>query len=203
MNLNNNNINFINLNNTNNNFITENKYKTINLKTLIKDNFLLKKLKQNDLAGKNNIFDVNEKNLIKLLNNQKSILNKKNTLPDKIKLNLFTYTICCGRKNIYFERLQKLIKRDLSIENILKIINSHEIIVTILKDKQIIQNDLKANFYDKIKLLNVYSKRENTIIPNELAINTNNNFPDLINSNNFPNNLNTNQKNKIRRKVQQ
>jgi len=63
--------------------------------------------------------------------------------------------------------LQGLIRRDLSIENILYLVNSHEILKQVLKEKNILDIDTKPNFFDKINKLNWRGSIEIPMIKNE------------------------------------
>jgi len=69
---------------------------------------------------------------------------------------IFGYSRCFfwTRKNHYFKKLQGLIRRDLSLENILSVINSQYIIRNVLQEKNILDIDAYPNFFDKINNLN-------------------------------------------------
>lgn len=65
---------------------------------------------------------------------------------------IFYYKIfdCFQRKDKYFYKLQALIRKDLSIENILNIVNTHEIIKNFLNDSEIISLSDKIDFFEKL-----------------------------------------------------
>jgi len=72
------------------------------------------------------------------------------SVDDRVK-KIFSYNIWFCKKNEYYKKMQKIIRNDLSIENILSLVNSHEIIQKMLIERKLINKNYKANFFTKIK----------------------------------------------------
>lgn len=150
------------LDNTNNQLVNDDNTKNINMIKIINNydkkvnnckNFLNIK-NASDLSSannKNNDNNISEKNIYEnnknIDNFSKSIIN----FDDKVK-GIFNYHICLCKKNKEYDKMKALIRKDLSIENILKIVNSHEIIKNILIEKNFLKSDVKINFFSKAKI---------------------------------------------------
>jgi len=78
--------------------------------------------------------------------------NSINLRKNDIFNNIFDYSICiCWRKKFYYlNKLQGVIRKDLSIENIILLINSYEIIKKVLIEKNIVEIDTIGNIFKKI-----------------------------------------------------
>lgn len=165
-------LNFNNLlllnNNINNSNIHNNSHQHLNLENANNNQFINEDLERKHEGRKKKESLGNEEKAVNIILNNNKILNftekdleksNKNinensenniSVDDKVK-RIFSYNVCFCRKNEYYNKMQKLIRKDLSIENILRIVNSYEIIKKILIEKQIINRNFNVNFFRKIK----------------------------------------------------
>lgn len=84
--------------------------------------------------------------------------NKSKSKRKFFKASYKDYSICCDRKNDLYARLQNIIRHELSVENILRVVNSHDIVQRLLIEKSVIDLEMnKPNFFDKLKSSNCVS----------------------------------------------
>lgn len=120
--------------------------------------FLNNGIKENEVISDNNNKNASNVGLeepigFRLKRNTSSSFNDKEMLK---KLSFFfgyTFFDCFKHKNNYFYKLRAVIKKDLSIENILNTLNSQDIIINMLQENNLIQAHQKANFFDKLNKL--------------------------------------------------
>lgn len=130
----------------------------------INNNIIIKNTHQ-DFRNVKISYELNSNNYNNIANNNDQVIknvgtkldpkkknNEKNFLRNIFHINNSNdYSLCCEKKNNFLGRLKKLIRNDLSVETILRMVNSHEIIKKILRDKDILEEDTKANYFEKIK----------------------------------------------------
>jgi len=87
----------------------------------------------------------------KIKKDKEELDKSQSLIEEKIK-RIFNNSFCICKKNEDFKKLKKIIQKDLSIENILLVVNSHEIIKNILIEKKLIKSNVKMNYFAKVKI---------------------------------------------------